>query len=309
MSNLSERLSQFSLSEIAKRRLIMGGYVLYTLIAVIIFVRAELPRREMAAAVTSKLSAATGYYVTAEEFSLRGLSGVVLDDLTVEFSPERRVSIDRQIVQVKVLAYLFGNLRAKAESRVGSGIARLTLNHVDEAIDAELDMANLALGSFFPESPDQGFGLFGTAEGRMTFSEPEVSQLNANAILSGIGKATGEVQLTATDGKLQGISARGFPLPTINFDRLELSAKLVNGQIQLSRAVLSGPDADIELLGTIAIDNPFSRSRLNLRVKLDPKGEFRDSYGPLLPTRFRREPDGSFSVELQGTPSSPILRK
>jgi len=299
------RLRAWRPAEDQRRKLKIAGFAAYTLAAVVLFTWVQLPWKAISGIVMSQISAWTGKNVSAEDVGLYRISGIEFENLKIERTGAPAVEIGELAVRLEILPLLLGRKSISGHIVLG-GMTRFHARQSSGvvALDAAFDQADLS--ALFPDGKPTSFGLSGILDGKLSFKAPG-SEFTAASFNPAAGE--GELELTLIKGLLKGFNAGSVPVPPLRFDDWRVTLAIKDGRLDVRKFDLQGPDADISLDGQINLMAPVANSRLNLKLKVTPKGEFNRDYGMILSTQMRPEAGGSLGAYLQGTLGAPQMRQ
>lgn len=121
---------------------------------------------------------------------------------------------------------------------------------------------------------------------------------------------TGEADLVLSEGKAE-ITLPFLDQDSLEFDRLVIKCELKNSRLTLGQVEFKGPDLNAFLNGSIGLNRPFSKSRLNLKGEIEPLPEFfqRFSHNPsALELLRKRLKSGKLTFVVSGTLDDPTMR-
>lgn len=127
---------------------------------------------------------------------------------------------------------------------------------------------------------------------------------------AGSGAAAYDFELAAEDLRVAGLDTLGLPEGGLALGRIKFRGKMKGRSLTVEELQNEGGDLSLAVRGTILIGARPGRSRLNLRVEIQPGGAaltpaFRDL---LSLTGLKPDPEGGYKFRLAGTLTRPILR-
>ncbi len=299
------RLRAWRPAEDRRRKLKIAAFAAYTLAAAALFTWIQLPWKAISGLVTSQIGAWTGKNVSAEDVGLYGVSGIEFEKLRIERTLAPAVEIPELAVRLEILPLLMGRKNISGYVVLG-GKSRFRARQSSGVVALDAAFAQMDLSALFPQGNPADFGVSGILDGTLSFKAPS-TQLTAASFNPAAGE--GALELTLAKGLLKGFNAGGFPVPPLHFDDWRVTLRIKDGRLDVKKFDLQGPDADVSIDGQVSLLAPLANSRLNLKLKLTPKGEFSRGYGGILSTQMRPEAGGSMGAYLQGTLGAPQIRQ
>jgi type II secretion system protein N len=265
-----------------------GAYVLFGLVALVLFAWVRMPSeavRSLVLSVVSKNQA--GALVRVDSAELAFPFGVTLTGLTVQTGHGRglRFEADTVTAHPALLSLLTGRLalRIQAASMGGSidgNIAFRDRFSASGPVSADFNFGGINAADCPWIAELLGRAVRGRVDGRLRF-EGLPGQWAAGS---------GHLELALVNGLIS-MQAPLFGLQEMIFTRMESNVDLGNGTLQVNRLQVAGDHLQGEFRGSIRLEGDFSRSQIALRgdVNVPAVGQER------------------FAVDVGGTVSSPVV--
>ncbi|MFT5582682.1 MAG: type II secretion system protein N [Cognaticolwellia sp.] len=119
-----------------------------------------------------------------------------------------------------------------------------------------------------------------------------------------LDKVRGKIRLEIDSMVLDGLKVSGIALPTSTFTEAVLSFTLDDGQAKVKKGSFKANTLELEIEGRIELAKSFSRSKLDLELKLRLLDESLDGLAKMA-LGSSRDPDGVYHFEVGGTVGNP----
>ncbi len=113
----------------------------------------------------------------------------------------------------------------------------------------------------------------------------------------------GEISIRLQNLKLDGLTIKGFDIPSVRFTLVKSDLKLLKKKISIKEMLITGPDVNGSITGDITIAKFAKSSRLNLNIEVDSKSTLLDNYRILLGNAL--DNNGNIKISVKGTISNP----
>lgn len=243
------------------------GFVLYALICLIVFVYVLFPYDVIKERVEESLTLAMGSEVTLGHIRPSLLWGFTIDGLNV-----KGVRIARELtISPRPLSLFTGTLglgfnAAMASSGGGEGFLRMPFKKSKKPMEVSLAVTNMdmsSLATLFPPSAKPK----GNVSGEFSLVTPRDS----------FERATGSLTLSWKKGTLP-LNLDTLPIDALNFETLDLDARIDKGVVSIEKADLSG-EISGTMTGSIRFSKNINRSRLNIAGELSLPEYMRNALG------------------------------
>ncbi|OQX63865.1 MAG: type II secretion system protein GspN [Desulfococcus sp. 4484_241] len=274
------------------------GYTAYGLVALLVFAFLLFPSDAVREILESGASRTyPGVEVHMGSVLPSPLFGLKMNDIIVDFKGERCL----KAAYVRV-APSFSSLLGRGLSfSFGAGVFGGKINgefHMkgkSGSWKTGADLSGIRLDAMpFLKSIDYFSDIKGKVDGRVdAWDNGGEVELSTSAVFS-------DVALT--------LSRPAFSLDSATFERVETVVSVKPGLVSIKKCVASGGQLDGELSGSIAVMQPYGRSRLNIKGFVKPKADLVAALGRSLPVDILLGKDAGekgFPVYLGGTLGNP----
>lgn len=259
-----------------RNQLIIAGYCLYGLLAVLFFVYLTLPVEAIGRFLLAKASAQAGVHISAKSFKRSAPFGFDSEDVTItDFSGPQVFMTSPRVSVAVVPSSLFSHKRLVKISLPiygGSAEGRLSIDSSGSLPRYELDAAlqNILLqeAPIFHlkeagPSDRQAGNLHGIGRAEIHYA------WDANRTITGSGQISIEIQ----DLKTEGMTVMKFPVSDLSFPKVIGKLTMKDGIATLNELSGSGSGMDVTGSGLVQLRQPLMSSLLNITMKLALKNK------------------------------------
>jgi len=222
------------------------------------------------------------------------LPGVVWEKPVLSSDQGALLRMEQLKVQLSILSLLTGQIRVKADSRIGAGRLNLELGiNGKEAFRIESDRTNLADIPFFSSVLKAKAG----------------GQLWSQGVLNRTAKGLqGEIKLEIKQLEFAGAKLGAFALPDVKGLNTQGIVRFTDNNARLESFTLQGDGIYMRLSGNLPGGANALTTPLDLVLEIMPKPEFLESQKLvfMLLTKFMVSP-GNFRVPIRGTILKPEI--
>jgi type II secretion system protein N len=313
----------FRLKTKYRRPLILTGYCLYGLLAVLFFVYLTLPVDAIGRFFLAKISAQAGVLISAKSFKRSAPFGFDTAEITVTDLSGSQLFLKSPRLSIAVVPSSLLSNRRLVKFRMplygGSAEGRLSIDSSRSVPRYELDAAfqNIVLEETpllpqkRPAQPDrQAGGRPGDAgsSSRQAVNVHGIGRMevhyvwDANRPTTGSGRILTEVR----DLKTERMTVMNFPVADLSFSKALGKLTIKDGIATLNEFSGSGSGMDITASGLVQLRNPLSASLLNMTMKLalNNKSGLPDSLVLLKSLVGENRP---IEIEITGTMDRPFI--
>ena len=213
--------------------------------------------------------------------------------------PTRVLSMQDVQSRVSVLPLLGGVYQVSLDAELYRGtIEGVVVQDGTQILidDLLIDQADLAM---YPmDFQDVSLGAQGLLRTRISNFEYDSEDLE---------KARGKIRLEIDDLALEGLEFSGIALPTSSFTEAVLSFTLDDGQAKVKKGRFKADTLELEIDGSIELAKSFSRSKLNLELKLRLLDTSLDGLAKMA-LGSSRDADGVYHFQVGGTIGNPSAK-
>jgi type II secretion system protein N len=241
------------------------AYVVYTLLAIALFLYLLFPDQVVEAYLQARLAAVDpSLSMTTEEIQPAIPPGLKMIGIDLDRDSERLVHIDEARISPAMTSLLQARKRVRFDARLADG----TVNGqaiVDNStpsgqLHVEADLSQIQLDKLDVIEADKRFTLAGSLTGRLSHDSGSAP----------IGMTNGT--LTATGLRIN-LKSPFFGIADLMMNQTDAEFSMSGPHLRLKALTFDGPMLEGKISGTIELRNPLAQSRLNLAGNAKPQPE------------------------------------
>ncbi len=257
-------------------------YALYTLGAFVFFLYFLFPGNKLAVRVSNMLNPYLApVTLSVDRLELYPPLGVGGRGIEFSFPDGRQVLLDQICLKPSLFTLLDGTpeisfetnlyhgmVSGKIKTSLGQGLNQMLTTCVVDAMFDDLTLEQIHYGN------SQGAVTVSCiAGGRFTFSR------NPDRAPGG----TGEINISNCSVDIDNAMLSALGMPGVNFSTVKITYRLQDNRVEILGCRATGPEMTIDLTGRVDLATPVSKSRLDLKGRLQPDAGYLGGFKTLPP--------------------------
>jgi len=298
----------------------MAGYVFLFLFVFFVFIWVSLPTRAIAWKA-GQMARENGYIVDIEDVSVSPFGGVTLYNVRWTFQSSHAGQIPRTLelaevdVDVGVIGLLFGSYDVVLDTKIDEATIHAEYARSDDESTVKISITDLMLYDVpkLQQSVNAPLsGLF-ALEVDLTMPENKFAKAQGSITLSCASCKIGDGETPLFMPGASGLMAKGVTLPEIDLGSLGGRLVVENGKATAEKFETTSDDLTVKITGGMKLADPFSRTELELDLKLLVTPVLQDRSEPLKlmvqtagpSSKLDGADEGWLGFKLRGSPGKP----
>ncbi len=253
-------------------------YSLYCLCITILFLVILFPEQSIKNYLKARIAASKpGLVFSVERIRPALPLCLKMSDLSLSYSGNPLVHAQRVLVRPQLLSVFNAKKKFNIDTQIASGEikAAVTLQFASDIADIDtvlsfqgIDIEKLDFLSLLHENH-----LTGKAEGKLSYNGP----------LYGGGKGEGRIDFSKAGIRF---AQKRFGIAKLDFDNISIEFSINRNMVTLKKVEAKGNMLELKATGTINLNLPFSKSRVDISGTLVPRPSLLKKIGGIFPRRY-----------------------
>jgi type II secretion system protein N len=241
------------------------GYLLYTLLAVILFLYLLFPGKAVKALMNARLANIDPSLSMVVDTIRPALPpGLKMTGVDLKSDSRRLIHLDDARVTPDLTSLLSAEKQVRFQGRLAGGTfqgsATLDNSNARERMRAEADLSQIQLDKLDRIKSIDRFSLAGALQGHITHDDARAPGGMTNGTLT-------------ISGLRINLKSPIFGLTDLTMNKADADFSIMGQRMRLKALSFDGPMAEGKISGTIELRKPLEQSRLNLTVNAKPHPE------------------------------------